>query len=90
MHHVVIQSLKKLIMMSTFKKGESKMASKLSDGRQWKSTELKGKDVGKFREYCRDMHLNFETSEVEYGYTHFEVLVSLEELWDANEFLLNL
>ena len=66
------------------------MAAKLSNGRVWKSTELKGNDVGKFREYCRDMHLNFETSEVEYGYTHFEVLVNEEELCKANEFLSNL
>ena len=66
------------------------MAAKLSNGRTWKSTELKGSDVGRFREYCRDMHINFETSEVEYGYTHFEVLVSEEELHNANEFLNNL
>ena len=63
------------------------MAAKLSDVRTWKSTELKGNHVGRFREYCRDMHINFETSEVEYGYTHFEVLVSEEELREANEFL---
>lgn len=66
------------------------MAAKLSDVRTWKSTELKGNHVGRFREYCRDMHINFETSEVEYGYTHFEVLVSEEELREANEFLSNL
>ena len=66
------------------------MAAKLSDVRTWKSTELKGNHVGRFREYCRDMHINFETSEVEYGYTHFEVLVSEEELCKANEFLSNL
>ena len=66
------------------------MAAKLSDGRMWKSTELKGNDVGRFREYLRDMHINFETSEVEYGYIHFEVFVSKEELDKANEFLMNL
>ena len=31
------------------------MAAKLTNGRTWKSTELKGNDVGRFREYCRDV-----------------------------------
>ena len=66
------------------------MAAKLSESRTWKSTELNGNDVGRFREYCRDMHINFETSQVEYGYTHFEVLVNEEELQNANDFLNNL
>ena len=66
------------------------MAAKLSESRVWKSTELKGNDIGRFREYCRDMHINFETSQVEYGYTHFEVLVNEEELEKANDFLSNL
>ena len=65
------------------------MASKLSSGRRWRSTELKGNDVNRFKEYCRDMHINFETSEVEYGYIHFEVLVSEEEENNANSFLEN-
>lgn len=63
------------------------MAAKLSNGRKWRSTELKGNAVGKFREYCRDMHLNFETSYAGYGYVHFEVLVDDEEMCKANEFL---
>lgn len=63
------------------------MAAKLTTKRSWKSTELKGNDVGKFKEYCRDMHLNFETSEAGYGYTHFEVLVDDGEFKRANEFL---
>lgn len=63
------------------------MAAKLTIGRIWKSTELKGNDVEKFREYCREMHINFETSDAGYGYTHFEVLVDEEELHNANEFL---
>lgn len=66
------------------------MAAKLSNGRTWKSTELKGNHIGRFKEYCRDMHLNYETSEVEYGYTHFEVLVNEDELRNANDFLSNL
>lgn len=64
------------------------MAAKLVEGgRRWLSTELKGNDVGRFREYCRDMHLNFETSDAGYGYTHFEVLCSDEELAKANGFI---
>ena len=66
------------------------MESKLSNGRDWKNTELKGKDVGRFKEFCRDMHINFETSEAGHGYTHFEVLVNEEELKTANDFLMNL
>lgn len=58
-----------------------------SEKRRWVSTELRGYDVGKFREYCRDMHLNFETSGAEFGYTHFEVLVNSDEFDDANKFL---
>jgi hypothetical protein len=63
------------------------MAAKLTNGRVWRSTELKGNDIGRFKEYLRDMHINFETSEVDYGYVHFEVLVDEEELRKANEFL---
>lgn len=63
------------------------MAARLSKGRQWRNVELKGNAVGRFREYCRDMHINFETSEVEYGYIHFEVLVDEDEERKANEFL---
>jgi hypothetical protein len=68
------------------KEGKS-MASKLSNGRRWKKTELKGDSVGKFKEYCRDMHLNFVTSECKHGYTHFEVLVDKEEEYFANKYL---
>lgn len=57
--------------------------------RSYRSVELKGTDVGRFAEYCRDMHLNYETSEAG-EYIHFEVLVSEEELEKANEFLSNL
>lgn len=57
--------------------------------RVWRNVELKGTDVGRFAEYCRDMHLNYETSEAG-EYIHFEVLVSEEELEKANEFLSNL
>ena len=54
--------------------------------RVWKNVELKKNVAGRFKEYCRDMHLKYETSEAG-EYIHFEVLVSAEELRDANEFL---
>jgi len=64
------------------------MASKLVvGGRKWVSTELKGTDIGRFKEYCRDMHINFEMSEAGYGYTHFECLMTDAEMEDANKFI---
>lgn len=64
------------------------MASKLVESkRKWVNTELKGTDTGRFREYCRDMHINFETSEAGYGYTHFECLMTDAEMEDANKFI---
>ena len=66
------------------------MEAKLLEGRAWKSTELKGNHIGRFREFLRDMHIHFETSDAGCGYTHFEVLVSEEESVKANEFLNNL
>ena len=64
------------------------MASRLVvDRRKWVSTELKGTDIGRFKEYCRDMHINCETSEAGYGYIHFECLMSAEEMELANQFI---
>ena len=63
------------------------MAARLSNGRVWKRTELKGDAITRFKGYLRDMHINFETSEAGYGYIHFEVLVDEDELKAANEFL---
>ena len=57
--------------------------------RNWRNVELKGNNVGRFAEYCRDMHLKYETSETG-EYIHFEVLVSEEELEKANKFLSSL
>lgn len=57
--------------------------------RNWRNVELKGDDVGRFREYLRDMHLKYEASGAS-EHTHFEVLVSEEELKKANEFLSSL
>jgi len=61
--------------------------ARLSNGRRWRSTELKGDAVVRFKGYLKDMHINFETSEAGYGYIHFEVLVDEEEEKSANEFL---
>ena len=54
--------------------------------REYKNVELPKDIAGRFKEYCRDMHLKFEPSEVD-EYIHFEVLVNLEELKKANKFL---
>lgn len=64
------------------------MAARLVKGiRKWVSTELKETDVDCFRKYCRDCHINFETSEVDYGYTHFECLMSDIEMEKANAYI---
>ena len=57
--------------------------------RIYKNVELKKDIAGRFKEYCRDMHLKFEPSEAG-EYIHFEVLVNEEELRNANEFLYSL
>ena len=54
--------------------------------REYKNVELPKNIAGRFKEYCRDMHLKFEPSEAG-EYIHFEVLVNDEELRNANEFL---
>ena len=55
--------------------------------RRWRSVELKGNAVGRFKEYCRDLYLKYETSEVGFGFIHFEVLVDETEERKANDFL---
>lgn len=57
--------------------------------RVYKNVELKKDIAGRFKEYCRDMHLKFEPSEAG-EYIHFEVFVNKDELRNANEFLSNL
>ena len=54
--------------------------------RIYENVELEKSVAGRFKEYCRDMHLTFETSEVG-ELIHFEVLVNEEEKRKANEFL---
>ena len=54
--------------------------------REYKNVELPKDIAGRFKEYCRDMHLKFEPSEAG-DCIHFEVLVNEVELHNANEFL---
>ena len=58
--------------------------------REYKNVQLKGDAIGRFKEYCRDMHLKCETSDAGDGYVHFEVLVNEKELEEANNFLMSL
>lgn len=54
--------------------------------KQWYSTELEKELAGRFKEYCRDMHLTYETSEVG-NLIHFEVYASESQMINANGFL---
>ena len=49
--------------------------------------ELKGEAIGRFREYCRDMHIKTEPSEAGFGYVHFICEMTEQERKDAEEFL---
>lgn len=54
--------------------------------RTWCNVELKPAEAKRFKEYCRDMHLQYETSEAG-NLIHFEVNVNAEEAKAADEFL---
>lgn len=54
--------------------------------RTWMSTELPTETAGRFKEYCRDMHLKYEASEAG-DLIHFEVKCSVTEAADADEFI---
>lgn len=54
--------------------------------RRWASVQLTKEDAGRFKEYCRDMHLQYETSEAD-NLIHFEVYVSQLEECYCNDFL---
>lgn len=55
--------------------------------RNWRNVELKGDEVRKFKEYCREKKFKYYPSEAGDGYVHFEVLVSTKEEVEANKFL---
>ena len=54
--------------------------------KKWCNVELIKEDAGRFKEYCRDMHLPYETSEAD-NLIHFEVNVSPLEERKCNDFL---
>ncbi len=58
--------------------------------RKWQNVELKGNDAERFRSFLRKNEIKFETSGMDYGYTHFEVYVDNSELNVCNNFLENL
>ena len=57
--------------------------------RQWYSIELEKELAERFKEYCRDMRLTYETSEAG-NLIHFEVCASEPEMLAANNWLNNL
>ena len=54
--------------------------------KQWYSTELEKELAGRFKEYCRDMHLQYEASEAD-NLIHFEVYATESQMMNANGFL---
>lgn len=54
--------------------------------RRWARTQLSKEDAKRFKEYCRDKHLQYEASEA-YNLIHFEVYVNQIEERDCNDFL---
>lgn len=58
--------------------------------RTWKNVELKGNDAERFRTFLKESEIKFETSGMDYGYTHFEVYIDNSEANACNNFLGNL
>lgn len=48
--------------------------------------ELPRETAGRFKEYCRDMHIQFEASEC-YNLIHFECMMTETEIEKANQFI---
>lgn len=55
--------------------------------RRWLNVELPKATAGKFKEFCRDMHIKYEASEAD-NMIHFEVFVGEMEIVAANDFLM--
>lgn len=53
---------------------------------RWVNTELPKETAGRFKEYCRDMHIKYETSEC-FNLIHFECYMNDEEIAKANDFI---
>ena len=55
---------------------------------RWVNCELPKETADKFKEYCRDMHIKFETSECD-NLIHFQCYMTLEQITEANAFIDN-
>ena len=58
----------------------------MTELRTYYNVELPKETAGRFKEYCRDMHLKYEASEC-FNLIHFEVNCNENELKEANAFL---
>lgn len=54
--------------------------------KRWVRCDLPKETAGRFREYCRDMHITHETSE-NGNCIHFECYMSAHEMEMANAFI---
>lgn len=52
----------------------------------WVNIELPKETAGRFKEYCRDMHITYETSEC-FNLIHFECDMTETEVEAANNFI---
>lgn len=57
--------------------------------KKWYNVELKEPDTARFHLFLRALNVEYEPSECEYGYTHFEVLLDdcSPEFARVNDFL---
>lgn len=55
--------------------------------RKWVSTELLKEEAKRFRNYLKDMHVYYETSDCGFGLIHFECRMTEMEIEDANAFI---
>jgi hypothetical protein len=53
---------------------------------KWVNCELPKETAGRFKEYCRDMHIKFEASECG-NLIHFECKMNAEMITKANKFI---
>ncbi|SDN31326.1 hypothetical protein SAMN04490370_11656 [Eubacterium ruminantium] len=54
--------------------------------KRWVNVELAKETAGRFKEYCRDYHIKFETSDC-FNLIHFECLMDDMEIAKANDFI---
>lgn len=53
---------------------------------KWVNCELPRETAGRFKEYCRDNHIKFESSEC-FNLIHFECYMDAEQIVKANNFI---